>query len=347
MDISSKKFQTTANKFKKFSLAINILMILISILLIIFLESKKDAVLIIALIIFVKISLKYLFDNIKIVLFLQHIREISSTSYCISQILEKTDEKSEMSIILGKKYKKVLNEMHKVEKYTYETTIKGKQSENLANTVVEDVGKNLIKPVENIDKGIKSLKEGISYETLDYIEKEAYEMKDTINELFELSKAVTKTLEIDIQKIDIVSLTKQALVEYEGKLENKNIEIKKHIPNEKVFIDADGDKLWRVFEILLENILNHGKEKTRAYIEIKEEKEKVELSLINISRDELNMDTKNFYKLINENKNLGVPIAISLIEVQDGIFDIYIDGDMFKVNLMFNKSKNGFGRGEI
>lgn len=346
MDISSKKFQTTVNKFKKFSLVINIFIILISILLIIFLDSKKDAVLIIAFIIFVKISLKYLFDNIKIVLFLQYIREISSTSYCISQILEKTDEKSEISIILGKKYEKVLNEMHKVEKYTYEATIKGKQSENLANTVVEDVGKNLIKPVENIDKGIKSLKEGISYETLDYIEKEAYEMKDTINELFELSKAVTKTLEIDIQKIDIVSLTKQALVEYEGKLENKNIEIKKHIPNGKVFIDADGDKLWRVIEILLENILNHGKEKTRAYIEIKEEEEKVELSLINISRDELNMDTKNFYKLINENKNLGVPIAISLIEVQDGVFDIYIDGDMFKVNLMFNKSKNGFGRSE-
>ena len=130
---------------------------------------------------------------------------MSSTSCCVSEILEKTDEKSEISLILGKKYKRVLNEMHKVEKYIYEVTKKGKQSEKMANIVVEDVGKNLIKPVENIDKGIKSLKENIDYEILDYIEKEAYAMKDTINELFELSKAVTKTLEIDIQKIDIVS----------------------------------------------------------------------------------------------------------------------------------------------
>ncbi len=347
MDISSKKFQTTVSRFKKFSLVINILIILISILLIIFLQRKKDAILIIILIIFVKVSLLYVFDNCKIVLFLQHIREMSSTSCCVSEILEKTDEKSEISLILGKKYKRVLNEMHKVEKYIYEVTKKGKQSEKMANIVVEDVGKNLIKPVENIDKGIKSLKENINDEILDYIEKEAYAMKDTINELFELSKAVTKTLEIDIQKIDIVSLIKQALVEYEGKLEDKNIKIKKHIPSEKIFIYADGDKLWRVLEILIDNILNHAKEKTRAYVEVKEIEDNIELTLINISKSELNMDIKKFYELLNENKNLGIPIAISLIEVQGGKFDIGIDGDMFKVTLLFKSKDYKDERGEI
>lgn len=347
MDISSKKFQTTVSKFRKFSFAINILIILISILLIMFLQRKKDAILIIVLMIFVKVSLAYIFDNCKIVLFLQHIREMSNTSYCVSEILEKTNEKSEISLVLGKKYKKILNEMHKVEKYTYEAVIKGKQSEKMANTVVEDVGKNLIKPVENIDKGVKSLKENMNDEILDYIEKEAYIIKETINELFELSKAVTKTLEIDIQKIDIVSLIKQALVEYEGRLEDKNIKIKKHIPNDKIFIDADGDKLWRVLEILIDNILNHAKERTRAYVEVKEIEDNIELTLINISKNELNMDIKKFYELINENKNLGIPIAISLIEVQGGKFDIDIDGDMFKVTLLFKNKGYKDERSEI
>lgn len=347
MDISSKKFQTTVSKFKKFSFVINILIILTSILLIIFLQRKKDAILIIILIIFAKVSLLYVFDNCKIVLFLQHIRDISSTSCCISEILEKTDEKSEISLILGNKYKKVLNEMYKVEKYIYEVTIKGKQSEKMANIVVEDVGKNLIKPVENIDNVIKSLKENINAENLDYIEKEAYTMKETINELFELSKAVTKTLEIDIQKIDIVSLTKQTLVEYEGKLEDKNIKIKKYIPSEKIFIDADGDKLWRVLEILIDNILNHAKEKTRAYVEVKEIEENIELTLINISKNELNMDIEKFYQFMNENKSLGIPIAISLTEIQGGKLDIDIDGDMFKVTLLFKNKAHKDKRGEI
>ena len=68
----------------------------------------------------------------------------------------------------------------------------------------------------------------------------------------------------------------------------------------------------------------------------------IELTLINISKNELNMDVKKFYELINENKNLGIPIAISLIEVQGGNFDIDIDGDMFKVTLLFkNKGLQG------
>lgn len=68
----------------------------------------------------------------------------------------------------------------------------------------------------------------------------------------------------------------------------------------------------------------------------------IELTLINISKNELNMDVKKFYELINENKNLGIPIAISLIEVQGGKFDIDIDGDMFKVTLLFkNKGLQG------
>lgn len=343
MDISSKKLQTTISKFKKFSSLINILLAMISLFLLIFMSNKRDAVLIVTLIIFMKVSVAYIFDGVKIVLFLQHIREMSNLNYCVNEILEKTDEKSEISLMLGKKYKKIFSNLHKVEKYTYEVTLKGKQSENMTNSVMEDIGKKLIKPVENINKGIKDLKENIDNESIDYIENEAYKMKDTIEELFEFSKVITKNLDINIERLDLVSLTKQALIEYEGKLETKHISIKKNMGNEKVFINADGDKLWRIFEILLDNILDHSKEKTRTYIEINEKEENIELNLINISRNELNIDVKQFYEKINENKNLSIPIAINLMEIQGGKLGICIDGDMFKVTLLF---KNGKYKGE-
>ncbi|MGL5715980.1 MAG: sensor histidine kinase [Paraclostridium sp.] len=336
MDINSKE-QTTVSKFKKFSAIINILLIVIPVLILIFGVHKRDALLILALIIFIKVSLVYIFDNFKILMFLEYIREMLNMNYCVREILEKTDEKSEISFILGKKYKKILEKMYQVEKYTYEIGLKGKQSETMTNTVIEDIGKNLAKPVESMNIGIQSLKENINSETLDYIEQEAYKMKNTTNELFELSKAVTKTLDINIEKLDLVSLIKQALIEYEDRLDEKNIEIKKHILSEKIYINADGDKLWRVLEILLDNIFNHGKGKTRVHIEISEKEENIELTLINISKNELNIDINKFYKIINENKNLGIPIAISLIEAQGGKMNIDIDGDMFKVMIVFKK----------
>lgn len=346
MDINSKKFQTTISKFKKFSLLTNILLVSMVLGVLVFVNNKKDALLIVALIVFGKVSIVYMFDNIKIVIFLQQIREISNMNYCVNEILDKTDEKSEVSILLGKKYKSILEKIHKVEKYTYETTLKGKQSENMANTVVENIGKNLTEPVANIEKGIEILKTNINNETLDYIEKEAYKMKDTINELFELSKAVTKTLDINIERLDLISLTKQALIEYEGKFEENKITIKRIIPNEKIYVNADGNKLWRVLEILLDNVAKHSEERTRAHIEIKEKEHDIELSLINISKNELNMDLDRLYKNIKENKKLGIPIAISLIEAQDGKINIDIDGDMFKITVLFKNINILEDRGE-
>ncbi|MEG2866705.1 MAG: hypothetical protein RR894_03035 [Terrisporobacter sp.] len=346
MDINSKKFQVTINRFQKFSKLVNLLLILISAGLLVFLQNKSDAVIIVLLILFVYISIIYIFDKIKITFLLNQIRSITLEDCCVYEILEKTNEESETGLILGKKYKKILVGMYKVEKYIYDTTLKGKQSEKMATKVVEDTGKKLIEPVENIDRGIKRLKENASMEVLDNIEKEAYLIKDTINELFELSKAVTRTLEMNIEKIDIVSLTRQALIEYENKLEENKIKLKKSLPNNKLFIDGDGDKLWRVFEILLENVLKHSKKNTRSYVEIEEKDEDIELRLINISKNELNMDTSKFYEIISNEKNLGIPIAINLIEAQGGKINIFIDGDMFKVSLLFKNNKNKKERGE-
>lgn len=348
MDISSKKLRNTINKFKNFYKIIAILLFIFSLGLIFILENKIDAIIISLIILFIYVSCFYIFDSMKVVFLLQHIREISSDNYSVYEILEKSNEESEIRLLLGKKYKKILNSMYKIEKYIYDTSLKGKQSEKMADTVVEDIGKNLINPVKNIDAGVNELKENsVSTEVLDKIEKEAYYMKDTINELFELSKAITRTMEINIKRLDIVSLVKQGLVEYEDKLYENSIKIKKNIQYDKLFINADGDKLWRVLEILLDNIANHSKENTRAYVDINLIDDNIEVSLSNISKKELNMDVKEFYKILNENNSLGLAIGINLIEAQDAKFNIFIDGDMFKVSMMFKDNQNFVERGDI
>jgi signal transduction histidine kinase len=106
---------------------------------------------------------------------------------------------------------------------------------------------------------------------------------------------------------------------------------------------ADGRKIWRVFENLISNILKYSLKNTRVYIDITQRNDNIYISMKNISTYELNFDPKEIterFKRGDESRNtegsgLGLAIAKSLVELQGGKFDIEIDGDLFKVTLIF------------
>ena len=126
-------------------------------------------------------------------------------------------------------------------------------------------------------------------------------------------------------------------------MQDKSLNLKVNIDNSNMYIYADGQQMWRVFEILLDNIIYYSKEKTRVYVNLSKNDEEVNISLINISKEELNIDISTLLKSIrenNESNKMGLAIASNLISIQNGNLDITIDGDMFKVDIKFKLIDN-------
>lgn len=337
------KFLNTIDNLRKFKRIIFLLIAIGLIAMIIIMPNKKLGAVISLFVLMMILYAKRLMQDFKDIGIFQEIYEITNTTEDVVEILERTNEDKGIETLLGKNHKGIKNNLYKVGKLMYSSIIKGKQSENLANELVVDVSKNLKSPVENINIYIQALENSngkIYKSNLNKLEEESNQLKHNIEELFELAKAMTRSIDLDIQSIDIKNLTRQALVEYEDKLSNNNLKLVTDIQNKKALINADGQQMWRVFEILLDNIVKYSKENSRVYLDILSKNNEVVISLINISKDELNIDIESFYENIrqnNEKNKIGLAIAKNLISIQDGTMDIVIDGDMFKVEMKFKE----------
>ncbi|MBC5996208.1 sensor histidine kinase [Romboutsia ilealis] len=352
MDINSRNVQDNKllrniNKLKLARKLINIILLILIIGIMIFIENKKEGIIISLFLVMVLLIIKNLSNDFRDVLIFQEIFEISNTCEDIIDIFEKTNGNIEKSVLFGKSHKSILDNLYKVEKYIYSAIVKSKQNENMSNELVVEVSKNIKKPVNNIIKSVNELENNnskVNYlEIIDNLENQSNTLKHNIEELFELSKVMTGNIEIEMQKIDVISLLKQSLVEYKDKMQDKSLNLKVNIDNSNMYIYADGQQMWRVFEILLDNIIYYSKEKTRVYVNLSKNDEEVNISLINISKEELNIDISTLLKSIrenNESNKMGLAIASNLISIQNGNLDITIDGDMFKVDIKFKLIDN-------
>ena len=217
------------------------------------------------------------------------------------------------------------------------------KSENMKTELITNVSHDLKTPLTSIINYIDLLKrEEIETENArDYInilDKKAQRLKVLIEDLFEASKAASGAMELNITKIDIGQLLKQSLGENDERFRERNLDIKLNLPDEKIFINADGKRLYRVFENLLSNIVKYSLSNTRVYIDMFKENDEVTIIMKNISAYELSFDTNeitNRFKRGDSSRStdgsgLGLAIAKSIIELHNGSFKVEADGDLFK-----------------
>ncbi|MEI3400874.1 MAG: ATP-binding protein [Clostridia bacterium] len=113
--------------------------------------------------------------------------------------------------------------------------------------------------------------------------------------------------------------------------------------NSNTVITADSRYLYRVIENLFSNISKYALENSRVYIEIQEKQDKVIIIIKNISKEKLNISSDELMQRFvrgdkarnTEGSGLGLSIAQSLTELQNGTFEIKIDGDLFKAQIEF------------
>lgn len=235
------------------------------------------------------------------------------------------------------------------------------KSERMKTELITNVSHDIKTPLTSIISYVDLLskEEGMNETQKEYLavlERQSVRLKKLIEDLIEASKASTGNLEVHMQSVNAETLLEQALGEFEGRFAGAelipvvtNHLAKKTGETEPAYVWADGRYLWRVFDNLIGNIVKYAQPGSRVYMDIMEaEKEKqVQIVFKNISKEPLNISGEELMERFvrgdasrnTEGNGLGLTIAKSLMELQDGKVEIMIDGDLFKVVLLLSMAK--------
>ena len=147
-----------------------------------------------------------------------------------------------------------------------------------------------------------------------------------------------------MEQIDLGKLLRQTLADMNDQISQSTLVIRTSIPEQPVSVTADGQRLYRVFQNLLQNALRYSLEGSRVYLSLTEEDGRAVARIKNTSGVELS-DGKDFTERFvrgdasrtDGGSGLGLSIAKTLVQMQGGLFELYLDGDLFKVTIEFPK----------
>ena len=168
-------------------------------------------------------------------------------------------------------------------------------------------------------------------------------MKRLLDDLVEASKASSGNIDIMLAECDARVLISQVSGEYYQRLADAGLDLVCTAPEDEIRIMADGRRLWRVFDNLMNNARKYALQGTRVYVSLEAEGERAVFRFKNISREALSVNADELSERFvrgdesrnTEGNGLGLSIAKSLVELQGGEFDITVDGDLFKVTVSF------------
>ncbi len=221
------------------------------------------------------------------------------------------------------------------------------KSQRMKSDLITNVSHDLKTPLTAIITYVNLLKEEKDEEKqreyIEVLERKSLRLKALIEDLFEISKASSKNITLQIVEMDIVNLFKQVKLELEDKLKEAEIEFRCSYPEERLLTPLDSQKTYRIFENLLVNISKYAMPHTRAYVEITREEEEAVVRIKNISAAELTFNPEEISERFvrgdvsrnTEGSGLGLAIAKSFTELQKGKFRIETEADLFRVELRF------------
>ena len=185
--------------------------------------------------------------------------------------------------------------------------------------------------------------EGKLREYSEVLGRQSGKLKRLLDDLVEASKASTGNLDVQLAPCDAAVFLDQAEGEYSEKLSAAGLTLIASKPQTPVRIMADGRRMWRVFDNLINNACKYSQPGTRVYLSLETAENEAVFTLRNTSREPLNISAEELMERFvrgdrsrgSEGSGLGLSIARSLTELQKGRLELAIDGDLFKAILRF------------
>ena len=169
------------------------------------------------------------------------------------------------------------------------------------------------------------------------LQKKAYRLKNMVEDVFALSKATSGNLPVEKRLLDLAKLIRQTLADMDEQISASTLTFKTAIATEPIMIEADGDRLYRVFQNLFVNCIQYSLEHSRVHVQLHTEGGFAYAKVKNTSKNELDFDTKEIMERFvradtsrtTEGSGLGLSIVQSFTEACGGTFSIETDADMF------------------
>lgn len=222
------------------------------------------------------------------------------------------------------------------------------KSERMKADLITNVSHDLKTPLTSIINYVDLLKREELHnekanEYLEVLDQKSQRLKQLTEDLVEASRASSGNVVLDIRRIDVKELLMQTSGEFVERFEAKGLQLVENFPQNPQYVDADGRRLWRIIENLFRNVEKYAMPHTRVYLDLINDGDRVAFSLKNISENPLNISpeelterfTRGDESRSTEGSGLGLSIAKDLTEIQQGTFEIYLDGDLFKVTVSF------------
>jgi len=223
------------------------------------------------------------------------------------------------------------------------------RSDRMKVELITNVSHDLKTPLTSIISYVHLLaqEKDLPLHVNDYVEillQKSERLKNLIQDLFDLSKASSYNIALDLEKIDLALLIKQTLADMEEQIAASGLAFRLNIPNEPVYIVSDGKKLYRVWENLIANALKYSLTGSRVFIDLNVDNQEILATIKNTANYEMTFRENEILQRFvrgdeartTEGSGLGLSIAQSFTHICGGRFSIKIEGDLFKVELRFN-----------
>lgn len=224
------------------------------------------------------------------------------------------------------------------------------KSQKMKTELISNVSHDLKTPLTCIKNYVELLQD----ETVDSEKRQEYvatlnqyadRLSAMIDDLFEVSKVNSGTIQLDYSELNIVALIEQAQAECIDLLEKKNLTVLSSESDRNILLTLDGNKTYRIFENIFTNIGKYAMPNSRVYLKIQEMDDSVEIEVKNVSETQMDFSAEEIMeRFIRGDKSrheggsgLGLSIIKSFVEVQNGKFFLDIDGDLFKTKIIFYK----------
>lgn len=219
------------------------------------------------------------------------------------------------------------------------------KSERLKTELITNVSHDIKTPLTSIVNYVDLLQKPHSAaeeaQYLEVLDRQAKRLKKLTEDLVEASKASTGNLPVTLVPTSVSELVSQAVEEYRPRLEAGKLEVVVSLQPDLTVL-ADGKLLWRVLDNLLGNVVKYALAGTRVYVTAIRREARVVIAVKNISREPLNVSADELMERFvrgdtarhSEGSGLGLNIAQSLTQLQHGQFQLTVDGDLFKAEVL-------------
>lgn len=216
---------------------------------------------------------------------------------------------------------------------------------------------SIINYVDFLKKGNLNKEERQAY--IDILDRKSKRLKVLIEDLKESTEASGGKINLECSNINLKDILTQALLEFREKIETSSlyIELSLVVDGEKLSFEddnirnvfADENKMLRVFQNIISNILKYSMKDSKVYIQVEEEESITEdrgyytkITFKNTSSHKINIKEEELierFRRGDESRNtegsgLGIDIAKSLVEVQGGELKINIENQIFSVSII-------------